>query len=38
MKRGDVKTSRIGANKTDANKTFKSLCDEFITNAEIRGL
>ena len=38
MKRGDVKHGRVTASKSDSNKTFKSLSDEFIGNAKIRGL
>ena len=38
MKGGDVKHGRIVASKSDTSKTFKSLSDEFISNAKIRGI
>jgi len=40
MKRGDVKHGRVIANQSDGDKakTFKQLCEDFIKNAEVRGL
>ena len=38
MKRGDIKHGRVSASKPSQNKTFKELGEEFLRNAEVRGL
>lgn len=38
MKRGDIKTNRIMSSKPSQNKSFKELGEEFLRNAEVRGL
>ncbi|HZK60735.1 MAG TPA: tyrosine-type recombinase/integrase [Anaerovoracaceae bacterium] len=38
MKRGDIKHGRVTASKPIQNKTFKELGEEFLRNAEVRGL